>query len=75
MTGPRKALDLAGADTKVVSPKNEQVRAWTFTEWSDRFPVDVPLAQANPEAFDALLVRGGVMNPTRGGCSRPRCSS
>jgi protease I len=31
----------------------------------DQFPVDVPLAQAKPEAFDALLLPGGVMNPDK----------
>jgi protease I len=39
------------------------VRAWKFTDWGDRFPVDVPLAQADPNAYDALLLPGGVMNP------------
>ena len=30
---PRKALDEAGAHTQVVSPKEDQVRGWKFTEW------------------------------------------
>ncbi|WP_370655711.1 type 1 glutamine amidotransferase domain-containing protein [Paracraurococcus lichenis] len=63
MTEPRKALDQAGANTSIVSPKEGHVRGWNFTEWGDSFPVDVPLAQARPEDFDAILLPGGVINP------------
>ncbi|MEA2736855.1 MAG: protease [Acetobacteraceae bacterium] len=63
MTDPRKALDQAGAQTRIVSPKQDQVKAWKFTEWGDKFPVDVPLSQARAEDFDALLLPGGVINP------------
>lgn len=63
MTDPRKALDQAGAKTRIVSPKEDQVKAWKFTDWGDRFPVDVPLSQARAEDFDALLLPGGVINP------------
>ncbi len=65
MTEPRKALDQAGATTSIVSPKDGQVKAWKFTEWGDEFPVDVPLAQARPDDFDALLLPGGVINPDK----------
>lgn len=60
---PRKALDQAGAETRIVSPKGEHVRSWNFTEWGDDFPVDVMLDRAEPDSFDALLLPGGVMNP------------
>ncbi|POR41814.1 protease [Methylobacterium sp. V23] len=63
LTEPRKALDEAGADTAIVSPKDRQVRGWKFTEWGDSLPVDVPLDQARPDQFDALLLPGGVINP------------
>jgi protease I len=63
MTEPRKALDAAGAETSIVSPKQDRVRAWKFTEWGDEYPVDVPLDGARPEDFDALLLPGGVINP------------
>jgi len=63
LTEPRKALDEAGATTKLVSPKRDRVRAWYFTEWSVEFPVDVTLDQAKPEDFDALMLPGGVFNP------------
>jgi protease I len=63
MTEPRKALDAAGAETKIVSPKEGRVKAWKFTEWGDEFPVDIPLSNARAEYFDALVLPGGVMNP------------
>ena len=63
MTEPRQALDEAGAETQIVSPKDGQVKAWKFTEWGDQFPVDVPLSSARPDDFDALLLPGGVINP------------
>jgi protease I len=60
---PRKALDDAGARTSVVSPKHNRVRSWNFTDWGDELSVDVPLDSASSDAFDALLLPGGVINP------------
>ena len=60
---PRKALDQAGAETQIVSPRSKQVRAWKFTDWGDSLPVDVPLDKADVSQFDALLLPGGVLNP------------
>jgi protease I len=65
LTEPRKALDDAGAETSIVSPKRDRVKGWKFTEWGDELPVDVPLDQANPDDFDALLLPGGVINPDK----------
>ena len=63
LTEPRTALDEAGAKTQIVSPKNEHVRAWKFTDWCIELPVDVRHNNARPEDFDALLLPGGVINP------------
>jgi protease I len=60
---PRKALDAAGADTSIVSPKPKRVRGWNFKEWGDKLDVDVGLDDAKPQDFDALLLPGGVINP------------
>ena len=62
---PRQALEAAGAETKVVAPKPGKVRGWKFTEWGDEVAVDVPLDQADPNAFDALLQPGGVISPDK----------
>lgn len=63
LTEPRKALDEAGARTEIVSPEDGKVRAWDETDWGKEFDVDVDLASAEPSAYDALLLPGGVMNP------------
>jgi protease I len=42
LTRPRKALDVAGAETSIVSPKREQVRGWNFTKWREDFPGRCP---------------------------------
>ena len=65
LTEPKKALDEAGAETKIVSPVEGQVKGWKFTEWGDKFPVDVALDKARAQDFDALLLPGGVMNPDK----------
>jgi protease I len=63
MIRPRQALDQAGSETSIVSPKNQHVRGWNFADWGQEFAVDIALDRADPEAFDALLLPGGVMNP------------
>ena len=63
MTAPRKALQDAGAATKIVSPAKGEVQGWNHFDKGDRFAVDVPLEQARAEEFDALLLPGGVANP------------
>jgi protease I len=60
---PRKALDDAGAKTRIVSPKRDRVRSWKFREWGEDLPVDIALDQARADDFDALLLPGGVINP------------
>jgi len=65
LTEPKQALELAGAITQIVSPAKGQVKGWNHTEWGNQFPVDLPLEQARPEDFDALLLPGGVMNPDK----------
>ncbi|HSK77111.1 MAG TPA: type 1 glutamine amidotransferase domain-containing protein [Thermoanaerobaculia bacterium] len=63
LTEPKKALDEAGAQTRIVSPAKGKVKGWQHTQWGDEMPVDVPLGQARADEFDALLLPGGVMNP------------
>jgi deglycase len=63
LTEPRKALDAAGASTKVVSPKSGSIKGWNHTNWGEPIKVDVTLDNTSPDDFDALLLPGGVMNP------------
>ncbi|HEY0455918.1 MAG TPA: type 1 glutamine amidotransferase domain-containing protein [Verrucomicrobiae bacterium] len=65
MTKPRKALQEAGAETILVSPVQGKVTAWAETDWGGKYDVDLPLEDARPEDFNALLLPGGVMNPDK----------
>jgi protease I len=63
LTGPKEALEAAGAETDIVSPVEKKVKAWDEDDWGSKYKVDVPLAEANVRNYDALLLPGGVMNP------------
>jgi protease I len=67
LTGPKAALEGAGAKTEIVSPAEKKVRGWEGEDmdWGSKFKVDVPLAEANARNYDALLLPGGVMNPDK----------
>jgi protease I len=63
LTEPRKALEDAGAKTQIVSPAKGEVQGWKHFDKGDKLKVDVPLEEAEPARFDALLLPGGVVNP------------
>jgi protease I len=63
MTKPRKALDDAGADTRIVSPKSGRIQGMHHADKGDKFDVDLTLEEAPPEDFDALMIPGGLFNP------------
>jgi protease I len=60
---PLEALRSANADVKVVSPTEDKIKGWNHTDWGKSIEVDVPLNDAAPENFDALVLPGGVLNP------------
>lgn len=64
-TEPVKALKEAGAEVFVVSPQENEVKAWHFKDWGDTYQVDIPVDEADAEDFDALLLPGGVINPDK----------
>ena len=63
LTKPRKALDDAGAKTSVVSLKSGKIQGMNHADKGATVAVDVTLAEAKPQEFDALLIPGGLMNP------------
>jgi protease I len=67
LTGPKEALEAAGAKTEIISPADKKVRGWEGEDmdWGSKFEVDVPLADASARNYDALLLPGGVMNPDK----------
>jgi protease I len=62
---PRKALEAAGAEVEVISPVEGRVTGWDDEQWGDEVSVDLPLTQAHPREYDALLLAGGLINPDR----------
>ena len=62
---PTKALEAASATTHVISPKKGAIKGWNHTDWGETVDVDVELANADPNAYDALVLPGGVMNPDK----------
>jgi protease I len=63
LTEPRKALDQAGADTHVVSPKGDEVRGWNFTDRGPSLPVDLKLDDAPAAGFRCAVVSGRCDQP------------
>lgn len=63
LTEPRKALEQAGAQTRIVSPAKSEVQGWNHFDKGEKLKVDVPMEQADAGEFDALLLPGGVANP------------
>jgi protease I len=60
---PVAALQAEGADVAVVSPKSGQIQGWEHQDKGRTVAVDRPLAEADADDFDALVLPGGVMNP------------
>ena len=65
LTEPKKALEQEGARAEIISPHTGRIKGWDKTDWGSEFSVDVPLAQARAEEYDALLLPGGVLNPDK----------
>ena len=62
LTEPRKALDQAGAKTEIISIKPGKIQAVRHDQKTIQVDVDLPLEQAHPDNYDAVLVPGGAMN-------------
>ena len=65
LTKPRDALREAGAQAVIVSPTDNEIKAWQHDHWGNTIPVDLPLSSARADDFDGLMLPGGVINPDR----------
>jgi protease I len=63
LTKPKAALEEAGAEVSVVSPKSGKIQGMNHADKGDLIPVDLVLSNAQADDFDALLIPGGLMNP------------
>ena len=65
LSQPRKALEKAGATTRVVSLEAGTIRGWKMNKWGKTVEVDATVPEASADDYDALLLPGGVMNPDK----------
>jgi protease I len=62
---PKRALEESGADVYVVAPEAGKIKAWKDGNWSKEIAVDVLTEEADEDAYDALVIPGGVINPDK----------
>lgn len=63
LTAPRRALKSAGAMVDVVSLRRGRIRGMNVHAPARRIGVDVTVADADPNDYDALLLPGGFISP------------
>lgn len=69
---PRTALEEAGAKTVVVAPKSGKIQGFVHDEKGHKVDVDMTLDQANPDDFDAVLLRRNLPRSLAAGLRWPR---
>jgi protease I len=62
---PKKALEAAGAEVDVVSPKEGSIKGWSGKDWGKSIDVDLMLSEADADDYAALMLPGGVINPDK----------
>jgi protease I len=57
LTEPVEALEDANATVHVIAPEPGRIRAWNETDWGEQVPVDRTIDEANPNEYDALILK------------------
>jgi protease I len=66
LTEPKRLLEEAGAKVSVIAPGGaSSIKGWDKKDWGKPVDVDVDLADAKANDYDALVLPGGVMNPDK----------
>lgn len=60
---PRDRLRAAGAKVDVASIDGRAIRGWDKKDWGRSVDIDLRIADADPAAYDALIIPGGQINP------------
>ncbi len=63
LTEPWQAVEEADGTPRLVSTRSGRVQAFNHLDKADTFEVDEVVADADPAAYDALVLPGGVANP------------
>lgn len=59
---PKEALEQAGAQVTVISPKGGEIQAFQHHDKSEKYKADKSLDEVDASQFDALLLPGGALN-------------
>lgn len=62
LTGPKEALEKAGATAEIISSSNGEVTGWNHTTPATKFHVDNTFDSIRMDDYDAVLLPGGVVN-------------
>ncbi len=54
---PKRALEQAGAQTRVISLESGEVKGWNEKDWGDSIAVEATVDEADPQTFDACFCR------------------
>jgi len=60
---PRDRLRAAGARVDVASLDGRAIRGWDKKDWGRSVDIDLRIGDADPKAYDALVIPGGQINP------------
>src|SRR5689334_15178047 len=64
LTGPREALEKAGATVVLLAPEKDTIQAFNDdVEKGDTFDADLAVSDADPGDYDLLVLPGGTTNP------------
>jgi protease I len=63
LTDPWAAVEKAGGTPRLLSTQDGEVQAFEHLDQADTFPVDGLVSDADPTAYDGLVLPGGVANP------------
>lgn len=62
LTGPWEAVEQAGGTPVLLATEGGTVQAYNHLDPADTFPVEKPVAEADPGDYAALVLPGGVAN-------------
>jgi protease I len=62
LTSPRRSLEEMGVATQLVSVSLGQIQGWHHDKPGDIFKVDLAFEDAEADAYDGVLIPGGVRN-------------
>jgi protease I len=60
---PLERLKEAGAEVDIASIELGDITGWEEDDWGDEVEVDLRIADANADNYDALVLPGGQINP------------